>query len=180
MAREMSRPLKLFVAAQPTRGVDVGSIEFIHQRIVHERDIGTAVLLVSSELDEVIGLADRIAVMYRGRILGIVGPDTPREEIGLLMAGITDESAAPTPGAPLRTRKRHERAERGGGMSELDGGAASPDKDPADQARAARSAAANADPRRRVRAASPPPRPAVDRSCSAASCTTSGRPTPSP
>ncbi|WP_203858146.1 ATP-binding cassette domain-containing protein [Plantactinospora mayteni] len=90
IAREMSRPLKLFVAAQPTRGVDVGSIEFIHRRIIHERDIGTAVLLVSSELDEVIGLADRIAVMYRGRILGIVGPETPREEIGLLMAGITD------------------------------------------------------------------------------------------
>jgi general nucleoside transport system ATP-binding protein len=90
VARELSRPLKLFVAAQPTRGVDVGSIEFIHQQIVRERDVGTAVLLISSELDEVIGLADRIAVMYRGRILGIVGPETPREEIGLLMAGITD------------------------------------------------------------------------------------------
>ncbi|MEH1125902.1 ABC transporter ATP-binding protein [Micromonospora sp. CPCC 206061] len=94
VAREMSRPLKLFVASQPTRGVDVGSIEFIHSRIVHERDIGTAVLLVSSELDEVIGLADRIAVMYRGRILAIVPPDTPREEIGLLMAGIRGEEAA--------------------------------------------------------------------------------------
>ncbi|GAA0817069.1 ABC transporter ATP-binding protein [Spirilliplanes yamanashiensis] len=91
VAREMSRPLKLFIAAQPTRGVDVGSIEFIHSRIVHERDIGTAVLLVSSELDEVLGLADRIAVMYRGRILGIVSPDTPREQIGLLMAGITEQ-----------------------------------------------------------------------------------------
>ncbi len=89
VAREMSRPLRLFVAAQPTRGVDVGSIEFIHGRIIHERDVGTAVLLVSSELDEVVGLADRIAVMYRGRILAIVSPDTPREEIGLLMAGIT-------------------------------------------------------------------------------------------
>jgi simple sugar transport system ATP-binding protein len=99
VARELSRPLRLFVAAQPTRGVDVGSIEFIHQRIVRERDAGTAVLLISSELDEVIGLADRIAVMYRGRILGIVGPDTPREEIGLLMAGIIDEPATPTPGS---------------------------------------------------------------------------------
>nr|MDT0658010.1 ABC transporter ATP-binding protein [Micromonospora sp. DSM 115978] len=98
VAREMSRPLKLFVAAQPTRGVDVGSIEFIHRRIVHERDVGTAVLLVSSELDEVIGLADRIAVMYRGRIIGVVGPDTPREEIGLLMAGVTPDSPAATPG----------------------------------------------------------------------------------
>ena len=89
VAREMSRPLRLFIAAQPTRGVDVGSIEFIHSRIIHERDVGTAVLVVSSELDEVVGLADRIAVMYRGRILAIVSPDTPREEIGLLMAGIT-------------------------------------------------------------------------------------------
>jgi ABC-type uncharacterized transport system ATPase subunit len=89
VAREMSRPLRLFIAAQPTRGVDVGSIEFIHGRIVHERDNGTAVLVVSSELDEVVGLADRIAVMYSGRILAIVSPDTPREEIGLLMAGVT-------------------------------------------------------------------------------------------
>jgi len=89
VAREMSRPLRLFIAAQPTRGVDVGSIEFIHSRIVAERDAGTAVLVVSSELDEVVGLADRVAVMYSGRILAIVSPDTPREEIGLLMAGIT-------------------------------------------------------------------------------------------
>ncbi|MFG1989348.1 ABC transporter ATP-binding protein [Actinoplanes sp. NPDC048988] len=89
VAREMSRPLRLFIAAQPTRGVDVGSIEFIHKQIIHERDNGTAVLVVSSELDEVVGLADRIAVMYRGRVLAIVSPDTPREEIGLLMAGIT-------------------------------------------------------------------------------------------
>ncbi|GAA4695067.1 ABC transporter ATP-binding protein [Phytohabitans rumicis] len=93
VAREMSRPLKVFIASQPTRGVDVGSIEFIHSRIVHERDVGTAVLLVSSELDEVIGLADRIAVIYRGRILAVVPPDTPREEIGLLMAGILREEA---------------------------------------------------------------------------------------
>ncbi|MEV6298118.1 ABC transporter ATP-binding protein [Actinoplanes sp. NPDC051861] len=89
VAREMSRPLRLFIASQPTRGVDVGSIEFIHGRIIHERDQGTAVLVVSSELDEVVGLADRVAVMYRGRILAVVSPDTPREEIGLLMAGIT-------------------------------------------------------------------------------------------
>ena len=89
VAREMSRPLRLLIAAQPTRGVDVGSIEFIHKQIIHERDVGTAVLVVSSELDEVVGLADRIAVMYRGRILAVVSPDLPREEIGLLMAGIT-------------------------------------------------------------------------------------------
>jgi general nucleoside transport system ATP-binding protein len=89
VARELSRPLRVLVAAQPTRGVDVGSIEFIHRQIVHERDNGTAVLLISSELDEVVGLADRIAVMYRGRILATVPPDLPREEIGLLMAGVT-------------------------------------------------------------------------------------------
>ncbi|MGY3516763.1 ABC transporter ATP-binding protein [Micromonospora sp. PTRAS2] len=102
VARELSRPLKLFIAAQPTRGVDVGSIEFIHSRVIRERDVGTAVLVVSSELDEVIGLADRIAVMYRGRVIGIVGPDTPREEIGLLMAGITPDAATPAPGAQQR------------------------------------------------------------------------------
>ena len=89
VAREMSRPLKLFIAAQPTRGVDVGSIEFIHRRIIAERDVGSAVLVVSSELDEVVALADRIAVMYRGRVLAVVPPDTPREKLGLLMAGIT-------------------------------------------------------------------------------------------
>jgi general nucleoside transport system ATP-binding protein len=91
VAREFTRPLTLFVAAQPTRGVDVGSIEFIHKQIIHERDRGTAVLLVSSELDEVLSLADRVAVMYRGRILAVVPPDTPREEVGLLMAGVTED-----------------------------------------------------------------------------------------
>ncbi|MET0415521.1 MAG: ABC transporter ATP-binding protein, partial [Actinoplanes sp.] len=94
VAREMSRPLRLLIASQPTRGVDVGSIEFIHNQIIHERDVGTAVLVVSSELDEVVGLADRIAVMYRGRILATVSPDTPREELGLLMAGVTGAAAA--------------------------------------------------------------------------------------
>ncbi|NAZ74524.1 ATP-binding cassette domain-containing protein [Kineococcus sp. T13] len=87
LAREMSRPLKLLVVAQPTRGVDVGSQEFVHQRIVAERDRGAAVLLVSTELDEVRALADRIVVMYRGRIAGEVGPDADSEQLGLLMAG---------------------------------------------------------------------------------------------
>ncbi|MEV0002513.1 ABC transporter ATP-binding protein [Micromonospora sp. NPDC050980] len=108
VARELSRPLKLFIAAQPTRGVDVGSIEFIHSRVVGERDAGTAVMVVSSELDEVIGLADRIAVMYRGRIIGIVGPDTPREEIGLLMAGITPDTAPATPHEDSAAATPHE------------------------------------------------------------------------
>jgi simple sugar transport system ATP-binding protein len=90
VAREMSRPLRLFIASQPTRGVDVGAMEFIHQRIVAERDLGTPVIIVSTELDEVVALADRIAVMYRGRIVGIVPPTATREQLGLLMAGVDD------------------------------------------------------------------------------------------
>lgn len=93
VAREMSQDLNILVVNQPTRGVDVGSIEFIHKRIVSERDAGVAVLLVSSELDEVVGLSDRIAVMYRGKILGIVPPDTSREVLGLMMAGVPQEEA---------------------------------------------------------------------------------------
>ena len=87
VAREFSRPLKALIASQPTRGVDVGSIEFIHQRIIEERDRGTAVVIVSTELDEVYSLADRIAVMFDGRIVGTVTPDIAREDIGLMMAG---------------------------------------------------------------------------------------------
>jgi ABC-type uncharacterized transport system ATPase subunit len=88
VAREMSRDVKLLVASQPTRGVDVGSIEFIHERIVAARDAGIPVLIISSELDEVVALADRIAVMYHGRILDIVPPDTSRSRLGELMAGV--------------------------------------------------------------------------------------------
>jgi len=87
LARELSRDLRLFVAAQPTRGLDVGSIEFVHTRIVATRDAGVPVVVVSTELDEVVALADRIAVMYRGRIVGIVPGDTPRDVLGLMMAG---------------------------------------------------------------------------------------------
>ena len=87
------RSLSLLLANQPTRGVDVGAVEFLHNRIVAERDVGTAVLIISTELDEVESLADRIAVMYRGRIVGIVPPDTPRDVLGLMMAGIDHESA---------------------------------------------------------------------------------------
>ncbi|GAA1927142.1 ABC transporter ATP-binding protein [Microbacterium aoyamense] len=94
IAREMSRELKLLVAAQPTRGVDVGSIEFIHKRIIETRDAGIPVVVVSTELDEVSALADRIAVMYRGGIVGIVPGDTPRDVLGLLMAGEKPEEAA--------------------------------------------------------------------------------------
>ncbi len=93
LARELSRPLRLLVVAQPTRGLDVGSMEFVHRRIVAERDNGAAVVLVSTELDEVLGLADRIGVMYRGRIIGEVSAGADPEEIGLLMAGSAGESA---------------------------------------------------------------------------------------
>jgi simple sugar transport system ATP-binding protein len=93
LAREMSRPLRLFVASQPTRGLDVGSIEFVHKRIVAERDHGTPVVIVSTELDEVLALADRIAVMYRGRVVGIVPGDTSRDVLGLMMAGASQADA---------------------------------------------------------------------------------------
>jgi simple sugar transport system ATP-binding protein len=93
IAREMSRPLKLFIASQPTRGVDVGAQEFIHRRIVAERDRGTPVVIVSSELDEVLGLADRIAVMYRGKIIGELPGGASRDEVGLMMAGVPAERA---------------------------------------------------------------------------------------
>jgi simple sugar transport system ATP-binding protein len=93
VAREFSRPISLLIASQPTRGLDVGSIEYIHSRIVQKRDEGTAVLIVSPELDEVLALADRIIVMYRGRVVGIVpGAEATREGIGLLMAGVHDDA----------------------------------------------------------------------------------------
>jgi len=89
VARELSRDLNLLVASQPTRGVDVGSIEFINERIIATRDAGKPVVIISTELDEVTALADRIAVMYRGRIVGIVDAMTPRETLGRMMAGAT-------------------------------------------------------------------------------------------
>jgi simple sugar transport system ATP-binding protein len=87
-ARELGRNPKVLIASQPTRGLDVGSIEFIHRQIVAQRDAGLAVLLVSSELDEVLSLADRVAVIYRGRIVGVLeGQAAERDRIGLMMAG---------------------------------------------------------------------------------------------
>jgi ABC-type multidrug transport system ATPase subunit len=82
----------VLIASQPTRGLDVGSIEFVHRRIVEQRDHGVAVLIVSAELDEIYALADRIAVMYEGKITGERPPDVPAEELGRLMAGGTDEA----------------------------------------------------------------------------------------
>jgi len=95
VARELTRPYNLLIAAQPTRGLDVGSIEFIHKRIVEQRDEGHAVLLVSAELDEILSLSDRIAVMYKGEIIDIVPIEkATRENIGLLMAGVKQEQEA--------------------------------------------------------------------------------------
>ncbi len=92
VARELSRPVKLLIASQPTRGLDVGSIEFIHRRIVEARDHGAAVLLISAELDEIMSLSDRIAVMYKGKILDTLDAKTAtREHLGLLMAGVVKE-----------------------------------------------------------------------------------------
>jgi len=88
LARELSRDLTVLIAAQPTRGLDVGSIEFVHRRLIEVRDSGVAVLIVSTELDEVYALADRILVMYQGRVAGIVGRDSPRDDLGMLMAGV--------------------------------------------------------------------------------------------
>jgi len=87
VAREMGRDVKLLVVSQPTRGLDVGSIEFVHKRVVAQRDAGAAVLIVSSELDEIYALADRIAVMYEGRIVAFAPPTVEEQELGLLMAG---------------------------------------------------------------------------------------------
>lgn len=102
VAREFSRPIKLLIASQPTRGLDVGSIEYIHARMIEKRDEGTAVLLVSTELDEIRALSDRIAVMFEGKIVDIVPADrVTKEQLGLLMAGSRpadlDLEAAPPP-----------------------------------------------------------------------------------
>jgi simple sugar transport system ATP-binding protein len=97
LARELGQDHKVLVASQPTRGLDVGSIEFVHRRIVEQRDHGVAVLIVSAELDEIYALADRIAVMYEGKITGFRPPTVPAEELGRLMAGGSDEAPFPAP-----------------------------------------------------------------------------------
>ena len=89
LARELARELRLLVASQPTRGLDVGSIEFVHEQIVATRDSGIPVLIVATELDEATQLGDRIAVMYKGKIVGIVPSSTPRATLGQMMAGIS-------------------------------------------------------------------------------------------
>jgi general nucleoside transport system ATP-binding protein len=113
VAREMSRDVKILLASQPTRGLDVGSIEFVHKRLVAQRDAGAAVLLVSSELDEIYALADRIAVMYEGRIVAFRPPTIPEQELGLLMAGSgadgpTGSDTAGEPETPVQEPSSHD------------------------------------------------------------------------
>ncbi|MGH2619489.1 MAG: ABC transporter ATP-binding protein [Anaerolineales bacterium] len=98
VARELSREVDLLIANQPTRGLDVGSIEYIHHRIIEKRDEGVAVLLVSSELEEILNLSDRVAVMYAGEILAVIpAEEATRERVGLLMAGVRETTAELTP-----------------------------------------------------------------------------------
>ena len=94
LAREMERDPVVLLIGQPTRGVDVGAIEFIHRRIIEMRDAGKAVLLVSVELDEIRSLSDRVLVMFDGHIVGERSPETSENELGLLMAGVSEEAAA--------------------------------------------------------------------------------------
>lgn len=97
IAREVDKDPDLLIAAQPTRGLDVGAIEFIHRRLIDQRDKGKAVLLVSLELDEILNVSDRIAVIYEGRIVGIVDPkETTEQELGMMMAGATVKEVGAT------------------------------------------------------------------------------------
>ena len=97
IGREVDRNPDLLIAAQPTRGLDVGAIEFIHQRLIEQRDHGKAVLLISFELDEIMNISDRIAVIYEGEIVAIVNPkETTEQELGLLMAGSKRKEAGDT------------------------------------------------------------------------------------
>ncbi len=94
LAREVERDPKVLVAAQPTRGLDVGAIEFVHRRLIEERDEGRAILLVSFELEEILSLSDRILVVYEGQIVGEYPPTATQEELGFAMVGGTREAAA--------------------------------------------------------------------------------------
>ncbi|MGZ3609858.1 MAG: ABC transporter ATP-binding protein [Ktedonobacteraceae bacterium] len=96
IAREFASNPQVLIAAQPTRGVDIGAIEFIHRRIIEQRDAGKAVLLISAELDEIRSLSDRIAVMYEGEFVDIVSPDATEEQLGIMMTGghVKEESAS--------------------------------------------------------------------------------------
>lgn len=94
IARELSGTPEVLVAAQPTRGVDIGAAEYIHKRLIQQRDENTAILMISEDLDEVFGVSDRVAVMYEGQVMGIVDPKTAtRAEVGLMMAGVASDQA---------------------------------------------------------------------------------------
>ena len=94
IARELSGTPKALVAAQPTRGVDIGAAEYIHRRLIEQRDAGHAMLMISEDLDEVFGVSDRVVVMYEGQMMGIVDPKTAtREQVGLMMAGVAQDQA---------------------------------------------------------------------------------------
>jgi simple sugar transport system ATP-binding protein len=107
VARELSRPIKLLIANQPTRGLDVGSIEYIHRRLIENRDSGVAVLLVSAELDEIIGLSDRIAIIFKGQFTAIVdADDVSKEQVGLMMAGSRlQEALQQAPGPTVQDKE---------------------------------------------------------------------------
>jgi simple sugar transport system ATP-binding protein len=96
LARELDRAPRVLIASQPTRGVDIGATEYIHKRLLEQRANGTAILLISEDLEEVRALSDRIAVMYEGQIVGIVAPDSPMEDLGLMMAGAKRSTPTPT------------------------------------------------------------------------------------
>ena len=101
MARELSRRPRALVAAQPTRGVDISSTAYIHERLLAQREAGTAILLISEDLEEITTLSDRIAVMYEGRIIGVVGRgQATLEQIGLMMAGVPQAEALRQAGPP--------------------------------------------------------------------------------
>jgi simple sugar transport system ATP-binding protein len=91
VAREIARDPRVLLAAQPTRGLDVGAIEFVHRRLVEERDQGRAIMLVSLELDEILSLSDRILVMFEGEVVGEYSPDVTPEELGAAMTGVGRE-----------------------------------------------------------------------------------------
>jgi simple sugar transport system ATP-binding protein len=107
VARELSRPVKLVIASQPTRGLDVGSIEYIHKQLIARRDQGAAVLVVSSELDEIMQLSDRLAVMFRGKVVAILdAKKVTKREVGLLMAGVVKGRKPATKKTKLSKRKK--------------------------------------------------------------------------
>jgi simple sugar transport system ATP-binding protein len=95
LARELSRDPEVLIAAQPSRGLDIGATEYVHAQLLIQRQQGMAILLISEDLDEILGLSDRIAVIYEGRIMGVIdGADATPEQLGLLMAGVQEEPVA--------------------------------------------------------------------------------------